>query len=145
MQLLFLQPQDSPALLLTVLFLTAASNHHFPISPERWFMEVHVVHGNRLTPSSALFTNFRSNTGKLRFISRCHTHFDIALLTASETPLANHSWLSTVTLLSCHHPLMLNLGRDSVLIIGSPSQKWGYPFWTERVASLVALKIWFIS
>ena len=53
-------------------------------------MEVHVVYGTPLAPSSALFTNFRSNTGKVRFSSRCHTHVDTARLTASETPLANH-------------------------------------------------------
>lgn len=53
-------------------------------------MEVHVVYGTPLAPSSALFTNFRSNTGKVRFSSRYHTHVDPALLTASETPLANH-------------------------------------------------------
>lgn len=45
-----------------------------------------------------------------------HAHFGTALLTDSEIPLANHSWLSPVTALSCH-PLLLSLNTDSVLLV----------------------------
>ena len=111
------------------------------------FMDVHGVHGTTLSSSSTLFSSFRAGSATLSEPASpferitlptpspspgssadltqggsdssyiAPAHFDTAPLTDSEMPLANHSCLSTVTLLSCHHPLLLNLGTDSVLLI----------------------------